>query len=326
MTTAPAPWRAPYPARSARHAAELAAFQEIAHGLIDRLDVDGVLETILERAAALVGTPDAYLYLPDGDDLVVRFGIGQFGPQVGYRLGRGSGLAGRVFETGEALAVEDYQAWTGRRRDLDGRPFHAVVGVPLRAGAQVVGVIGLACAEPGRRFGADEIELLARFADLASLALENARLFTSSAEGEERYQSLVANIPGAIYRAEFDGSWRIDFMSDAIAQLSGYEARDFVEGTRTITSLIHPEDVDGTIAAFDEAVRTNAPYSLEYRIVHRDGSVRWVLERSRAMPGADGRISLDGSLFDVSDRRRAPTSACAPPRHATASWSSSFRS
>jgi PAS domain S-box-containing protein len=292
-------------ATSSGSVAELVAFQEIAAGLIDRLDVDGVLETILERAAALAGTTDAYLYLPEGDELVVRFGLGQFESQVGFRLARGHGLAGRVFESGEPLVVDDYQTWAGRRRDLDGRPFHAVIGVPLSSrDAGVAGVIGIAHSEIGR-FGPEEVDLLRRFADLASLALENARLYTAAREGEERYRGLVSNIPGAIYRAALDGTWSIHFMSDAVEPLCGYPAEDFTSGRRTVASLIHPDDVGEVIEEFERLVQTGLPYALEYRIVHRDGSARWVLERSRGIKTADGRVILDGALFDTTERRDA---------------------
>ena len=305
MSRLPAQPPASARASAVRAADELAALHETAKGLLDRLDLDGVLESILERAARLVGTPDAYLYLVDGDELVVRFGLGQFSDQVGYRLAIGDGLAGRVYQSGAAMVIDDYQVWSGRRRDLEGRPFRAVAGVPLRAGNEVVGVIGLAYAEPGRRFGREEIELLTRFADFAALALENARLYTEAREGATRFRSLVGNIPGAIYQAEFDERWSIGFMSDAVEPLSGYPAEDFTSGRRTITSLIHPDERTAVLEEFERVARSGEPYVLEYRIVHRDGSLRWVNERSRGVPSPDGRILLDGSLFDATERKAA---------------------
>jgi len=290
---------------TAHAAEELAAFHEIAKGLIDRLDVQGVLETILARATALAGTSDGFLYLAEGDELVVRLGFGKFRDEVGYRLARGEGLAGRVFETGEPLAVDDYQAWEGRRRDFDDHPFHAMVGVPLRASGRVAGVIGISHPELGKSYTASEVEVLRRFADLASLALENARLFTAADEGQTRFRSLVGNIPGAIYQATFDGAWSIRFMSDTMEELCGYPPEDFTTGRRTVESLIHPDDHAAVMAEFDVALRSLEPYILEYRVIHRDGSIRHVHERSRGIAGPGSTILLDGSLFDVTERRRA---------------------
>ena len=57
---------------------------------------------------------------------------------------------------------------------------HAVVGIPLKSGTQITGVLGLAHLEEGRTFGTNEIELLGRFAQLASIALDNARLYSAA--------------------------------------------------------------------------------------------------------------------------------------------------
>jgi PAS domain S-box-containing protein len=159
---------------------ELAALQETTVGLVSRLDPTSLLEAILARAAALAHTPHAYLYVVDetGERLVVRAGTGVFASYIGYSLGRGEGLAGRVWQQGEALAVGDYSAWEGRRTGFDF--VKAAVGIPLRAGEDIVGVLGLVRLEENTPFSADEIALLARFGHMASLALENARLYEAA--------------------------------------------------------------------------------------------------------------------------------------------------
>jgi diguanylate cyclase (GGDEF)-like protein len=61
--------------------------------------------------------------------------------------------------------------------------FGAVVGVPLTSGGRVVGVIGLASGSYERTFGTREIAALSRFAQLASIALDNAHLFEAAQRG-----------------------------------------------------------------------------------------------------------------------------------------------
>jgi diguanylate cyclase (GGDEF)-like protein len=158
---------------------ELAALHETALGLIERLDLSELLEAIVDRAAALVGTSHGYLYFagPDESTLVVRAGIGIFESWVGHTLVKGNGLAGRVWQTRAPLVVDDYQRWEGRDTKFDSVPFRSVVGVPLEAGGLVSGVFGLARVQEDGSFGETEVALLTRFARLASLALENARLY-----------------------------------------------------------------------------------------------------------------------------------------------------
>jgi PAS domain S-box-containing protein len=165
-----------------RQKEELAALHETTLGLLNRLDASDLLETILTRAAALIGTPHAYLYVVDRerDELVVRAGTGVFTEIVDYRLGRGQGLAGRVWESGKPMMVDDYSAWPERRPGFDF--LRAALAIPLRAGSTIEGVLGLALLDDARRFEREDIDLLSRFGRMASLALENARLYSTVRE------------------------------------------------------------------------------------------------------------------------------------------------
>ena len=58
--------------------------------------------------------------------------------------------------------------------------------------------------------------------------------------------------------------------------------------------------------ATQEAIDRRVPYALEYRIHHRDGSIRWVFDRGQPVfDEAGALLHLDGIFFDVSDRKRA---------------------
>jgi PAS domain S-box-containing protein len=290
-----------------RSHAELTALHDTALLLIDQLDAEKLLGLVAERAGELVGTTHAYVYLQDGDEEIsVRLGTGAFAGNVGNRLRKGEGLGGRVWESGEPLAVENYQTWEGRHASYEGAPFHAVVGVPLRTRREVVGVLGLAHVEEGLVFGQAEIELLMRFAHLVALALESARLYTEVRTSEERFRTVVSNVPGAIFRCAVDDDWTVEFISDAIEEISGFPASDFVDNrVRSLASIIHPDDANRLQVEVEEALNENRSYSLEYRIVRRDGDVRWVLERGHRAARPGDTPYLDGAIFDNTDRRAA---------------------
>jgi PAS domain S-box-containing protein len=169
----------------ARQTEELAALHETTLDLIRRLEPTSLLEAILVRAAALLGTEHGYLYTTDeaADELLMRAGIGLFAEHVGYRLQRGEGMVGQAWEAEEPVVVEDYQRWPGRLPGWDS--LRAAVTLPLRAGTDTVGAIGLVHVEEGLVFTPKQIDLLARFGRLASVALENARLY-SAAQDELR--------------------------------------------------------------------------------------------------------------------------------------------
>ncbi|HEV7809282.1 MAG TPA: diguanylate cyclase, partial [Candidatus Limnocylindrales bacterium] len=172
-------------ADAARRDPYLSALDETAIALMNRHDPQDLLETIIARAAALVGTPHGFIYLvePDGESLVVRHGIGIFTDFLDYRMPVGEGLSGQVFREGRPIAVDDYDAYTARSGDMPSGAFGAVCGIPLTTGGRVVGVIGLASGSHERTFGTREIAALSRFAQLASIALDNAHLFEAAQRG-----------------------------------------------------------------------------------------------------------------------------------------------
>jgi PAS domain S-box-containing protein len=119
-------------------------------------------------------------------------------------------------------------------------------------------------------------------------------------------RSLVANVPGAVYRCACDADWTMEWLSDGIVEITGHAASDFIHSAvRTYTSVIHPDDREHVQESIAEAVHAGRPFTLEYRVQHRDGTVRWVLERGRLQQAPDGRRWLDGAIFDITMRRAA---------------------
>jgi len=167
----------------------LAAQHETTLGVMGRLDIMELLEAIVERTQHLIGAVQGWVYLvtPEKDAIEVQVGTGLFHRYVGVRLGPGEGLAGQVWQTGQPLAVTDYHTWSGRSLVYENDLIGPAMGVPLKSGSEVVGVTGLTRAPSESPFRQDEIELMTRLAQLASIALENARLHTSlQAELAER--------------------------------------------------------------------------------------------------------------------------------------------
>src|SRR4029450_4923705 len=122
---------------------------------------------------------------------------------------------------------------------------------------------------------------------------------------EERFRTLLSNIPGAMYRCDLDSDWDMEFISDNIEAISGYPASDFIRSrVRTFASIIHPDDRENVEQVVREAVARGEPYILEYRIVGADGGTRWVYQKGKAVFGTEGTVLwLDGAIFDVTERK-----------------------
>jgi PAS domain S-box-containing protein len=170
-------------AQQARRQSEyLSALHETTLGVISRLELTELLEALVDRAASLVAASFGFAYevVSEGDEIEVKVGTGWFRKYVGDRLKPGDALSGKVWASGQAMAVGNFEDWSGYIHP-EGEVGPAL-GVPLRSGSAVVGVLGVARPLGAPPFQQDEIDLLGRFANLASIALDNAHLYTSLQE------------------------------------------------------------------------------------------------------------------------------------------------
>jgi PAS domain S-box-containing protein len=124
-------------------------------------------------------------------------------------------------------------------------------------------------------------------------------------KSREQYQSLVQNIPGITYRCKHDADYTMLYMSSQVDSISGYPADEFINNAvRSYASIVHPDDVKWTGRELLRCINENMPYSFEYRILHKDGTVRWVFEKGLAIRNENNEvIYLDGFIFDITKRK-----------------------
>jgi len=136
---------------------------------------------------------------------------------------------------------------------------------------------------------------------------------------DERFGTLVANIPGAVYRyaddeqAQESPRQRMVFLSEAIQDISGYPPSDFINNqVRSFASIIHPQDRARVEQAVWQSVRAKQPYIIEYRIRRSDGRWAWVYDKGRGIFNENEAGQLrglpllfDGVILDITDRKEA---------------------
>lgn len=125
-------------------------------------------------------------------------------------------------------------------------------------------------------------------------------------QSEIQYRTLVNNLPGAVYRCVNDQDWTMYFISDSIESLSGYPAADFIDNKeRSYNSIIYPDDRDLVYELIQQKIKKKDPYALDYRLLHRDGTIRWVTEKGQGIYDDKGTLLwLDGAIFDVTERKQ----------------------
>ncbi|WSA36100.1 helix-turn-helix domain-containing protein [Streptomyces sp. NBC_01808] len=293
--------------------AELTALFDTAGDLATLRDLDGVLRAIVRRAKMLLGTDVTYLSLnnEEAGDTYMRVTEGSVSAAFQQlRLGMGEGLGGLVAQTARPYVTDNYPQDPRFRHTsaIDGATgeegLHAILGVPLRLGPRVIGVL-YAADRTARSFAQDEVALLSSLADHAAIAIDSARLL-------EETQSALAELNQAndIIQAHSDALRRSEDAHDRLTDLV-LRGGDIAEVAAAIGevlrggTLVH--DADGielaraahtdSLPPHPDAVATSRSTG---RAVAHDGT--WVCA-ALAGPELLGSITLTGRT-DLDDAGR----------------------
>ncbi|WP_255332748.1 ATP-binding response regulator [Methanocalculus taiwanensis] len=144
---------------------------------------------------------------------------------------------------------------------------------------------------------------------IAILSVLTRREEQEEQKGKRTVQSSApgSTIPAAFFQCLPDESRSLCAITPGIYSLSGYQAGDLISELHPgYNGLIHHEDRAAVFDTVQNAVSSGEPWICSYRILHRDGSIRWVQERGGAAIGDDGIIScLEGCIIDRTEEKRA---------------------
>jgi len=218
----------------ARRSEELEALHEISLAITAQLELDDLLHNVVEQGCRLLKVDRGGIYLLDetGTTLELAVSHNWWKKYPTSRIASGRGVAGRVLQSGEPLAVDDYHHWEGRIiSDWDTESISAALGVPLKRGDQVIGVLDLIETSRTRSFDEHQVRLATLFANQAAVAIENAQLFTSLAHEKEQL--------GLLYRLSRYLSESLDVRY--IAQRALDEMRAVVGAMRGVALVREPD-------------------------------------------------------------------------------------
>ncbi len=121
---------------------------------------------------------------------------------------------------------------------------------------------------------------------------------------EERYRFFLQNFQGIAFRADLD--FAPIFCYGAVERITGYTEEEFCNDPGHWYRMIHPDDLPH-LAETSRKLRTVPGYATEreYRIVRKDGKVRWVREMIRNVTDSAGvPTHVQGAVYDITEQKR----------------------
>ena len=261
---------------------QVAAIEEVGRELTSTLDITRVFNVVLQRAMGSTGASAGLLALCDAScselELIVERGYPP-GTLERYRTEGWStthGIAGRVARTGERVLVNDVQA------DSDYIPFLpttcAQLIVPIVNEKRVLGVVVLESSR-SQGFSPDDVRFTAQLAELAAIAIDNARLFQQVREGRDNLQAILDSAGEGVLVVGRDE--RIALANPMIEKMSDLSAQELV-GTR----------VGKLVTQLDPRLLTLLGYptnELEEALSLLDAASNQVTKRTFELPGSPSR-------------------------------------
>ena len=167
-----------------RRARQLATLNEIGRGLTSTLEPKPLLRKILESATEILNCEAGSLFLVDAQtgDLVFEVVLGPVASDLtGQRLPPGKGLAWEAVTEGKAIIANDAKRrkeWFDGTDHETGFDTQDLLVVPMQVQERCIGVIEVINKRDGAPFNQSDQELLTTFTSQATIAIENARLYT----------------------------------------------------------------------------------------------------------------------------------------------------
>jgi diguanylate cyclase (GGDEF)-like protein/PAS domain S-box-containing protein len=299
----------------------LKVLSRVGQSVTSILDLDEVLRRIVEAGVLLTQADEGFLALLDesSGQLYLR-AVKNMEEEKSktLRLPVTDSLVGSVLQSRRPLRMSQSMENLPLKVST-GFLVHSLIHVPLTSKGKTLGVLSVDNHKSKRDFKKKDESLLTSLADYASVAIENANLYHQARQeiqerkrvaqalriSEERYALAV--------RGANEGLWDWDLTKNTIyfsprwKSMLGYSEDEIQNNPDEWFRRIHAEDLARMkldFSAHCEGVTSH--FENEHRMLHKDGSYRWMQTRGLAVWNGNGKATrMAGSLADITDRKTA---------------------
>jgi PAS domain S-box-containing protein len=213
------------------------------------------------------------------------------------------GIVNQVKHSLEPIVLSDARQdaqFVSDRYILKYRP-KSVLCMPILKQGKLIGILYLENSLTIGAFTSDRLEVLNLICSQAAISLENAQLYQTLYESENKFRRLVEGANDMIWAANSDGIFT--YLSPQFQTMFGLSIDEWVG--QSLMKLIHPDDLEKAIAPARLALEQGEKHqNIEFRHLCQDGSYLWVTLNMTPILDVNGSaIGLQGILRDISDRK-----------------------
>jgi PAS domain S-box-containing protein len=172
--------------------------------------------------------------------------------------------------------------------------------VPVIKNNLIVAILGI--GNKPTEYTQQDVEMVNLIANVAWEIIEKKRSEELAAENSRRFNTMIDNLNGVVYRCKNDKEWTMEYISAGIESLSGYKASDFINNkVRSYNSIIHPDDQQMVWDEIQKFIIIKKPYILKYRITDSDNQIKYVWERGQGVFKNGELSALEGFITDITE-------------------------
>ncbi|MBU0691404.1 PAS domain S-box protein [bacterium] len=291
--------------------------------LIRTTDEAALLDEVCKIAIETGGYRLAWIGIAEHDEAKNLRPVAHAGVDSGYietakiswdeESPRGKGPGGSAIRSGQPCIVRNIfsdPSFTPWRDEAIQRGYQSIIALPLISGSITYGAFGIYADQPDA-FDEMEVEILKELAGDVAYGIgalrirgEQKRAKQLLQESETRYRVVADNT----YDWEFwiNPAGMFNYVSPSVERITGYTVQEFMEDPDLYFRILHPEDQGSRRAHRDSVLQNPCPHSNEheFRILHKDGSLRWIGHVCAPVYDQDGTfIGIRGSQRDITERK-----------------------
>jgi len=266
-------------------------------------NIDELFVSIREYLGELIDTTNFMmaLYDQEKDELSSIYKVDQKDKYKTFPLGKT--LTAYVIRNAKPLLID----WDGVKRlerlgkvKTVGTPSKIWLGVPLKMGTRVIGVMSVQSYDDPEAYTQKDVELMEIVSNHIAFAVEKRLIQDRLKESEEKYRTVVEQSHDAIYIYWKD---RFKFVNDRVCEITEYSKEELY--SMNVWDVVHPDDREkikeiGRRRQMGEDV----PNTYEARIITKSGKTKH-LEFAISMIPYGGAKAILGNVRDITERKKA---------------------